>query len=106
MVDSHYRGLGAGAQAGVVAECQPPVGSISFRFKAAGLQRRLDQRHGADQVARSAPTHLNLVQARWFETKVGIEGRNRPDFIDSGTGESRYLFNPLFGDEAKFVLDG
>ena len=47
VVDGHERSLGAGAQAGVEADCEPSIWGIAFILQAAGFENGRGQGHGA-----------------------------------------------------------
>ena len=106
VVGGDYGSMGAGAEAGVVAEGELAVGGVSFGLEAQFIQGGGDHRGGAGQVAGRTPTDFKLVVAGDLETEVGVEGGDSPDIVDGGTGEAGHFFDRFLGNIADGVFDG
>ena len=106
MVDGNYGGLGAGPQAGIEPHRQPAVRGLSLFFHSGGIEHRVYQGHGAQQVTGGAPAKLHLVVGRRLEAEIGVERGHGPHIVDGGPGENGYLTHRFPGYVTQLILHG
>jgi len=104
MIEGHYRGLGAGAEAGVEPHRKAMVGTFTFAFQPRGFQDGVNHAHCAHEVAGRPPAHFYLAFRRRLKAKVWVERRDCPDIVDRGIHVLGHYINSLAGNVVEFVF--